>query len=112
MYSTDAGISKFSRSVRRNMYPVFSGAGLSCRLTGTPVCSPVPVVCTLFARVVCLIDREVSNSGAARINGTKLQYLPPQHPLKLHITLRSVAPPPHQCVRFTIRRRTSYNRVY
>src|SRR4029078_9593685 len=55
MYSTDAGISKLSRSVRTKMYPVFSGAGLSVRFTGAPVCRPVPDVDTLREIVVWFI---------------------------------------------------------
>src|SRR4029078_3404309 len=55
MYSTDAGISKLSRSVRTNIYPVFCGAVLSVRVTGAPVCRPVPDVDMLREIVVWFI---------------------------------------------------------
>jgi hypothetical protein len=55
MHSTEAGISKSSRSVRTKTWPVSGGAGRRRRRTGTAVCSPRPLVSTGAAMVVCLI---------------------------------------------------------
>jgi hypothetical protein len=59
-YSTDAGISKLSRSVRTKIYPVFSGAGRSLRLTSTPVCNPTPLIFTALQIVVWFIARRIA----------------------------------------------------
>ena len=55
MHSTEAGISKSSRSVRTKTCPVSGGAGRKRKRTGTAVCKPNPLVSTGAAMVVCLI---------------------------------------------------------
>src|SRR5699024_9822841 len=43
------------RSVRRNTIPVFAGAGTKVICTLCPECKPIPVACTVFFNVRCLI---------------------------------------------------------